>query len=275
MNAVHIVTGAAGDIALASMMRLPDGIILACDLNLPRLDERLSDVRASGREVYTMACNITERAQCDALIALASELGTPASLIHLAGVAPPSDPELIHAVNFTGTIALLDACEAAGVTDFVAVCVASLAGHRRRAAEFDALLINPPADLRRRTEAAAADVSPSRLAYAVTKRGVLVQVRARAASWGARNNRLVSVSPGVVADSTMGAARKAVAQHGARAALTREAGVRDMADVITFAAGPQASFLSGVDILIDGGFLALVDHQLADDEREAWHAILA
>nr|WP_087573868.1 SDR family oxidoreductase [Sphingomonas sp. CDS-1] len=274
MDRVHIVTGAAGDIALATMVGLPEGVILACDRDLARLDERVGRVRSAGRTVHVTGCDITDRLDCDRLYQKAMALGRPATLINLAGMAPPHDPALIHAVNLMGTINLLEVCEESGATDFVAVCVASLAGHRRRAWAFDPLLLSPPTDLQARAETEAPDVSPSRLAYALSKRGVLVQVRARAAAWGAKGNRILSISPGVVADSAMGAARKAVATHGARAALPREAGINDIADAITFSVSPKASFMSGTDILVDGGFLALVDHDLSAEDRDNWHAIL-
>src|SRR5579864_5776019 len=109
MSDVHIITGAAGDIALATMAALPAGIVLACDRDLERLDERVDSVRTSGREIHTVACDITGRPACDTLYARASALGRPSSLINLAGLAPPHDPSLIYAVNLGGLINLLEA----------------------------------------------------------------------------------------------------------------------------------------------------------------------
>ena len=42
--------------------------------------------------------------------------------------------------------------------------------------------------------------------YSLSKRGVIVEVRKRAAEWGARGARIVSVSPGLVVDTAIGQA---------------------------------------------------------------------
>jgi NAD(P)-dependent dehydrogenase (short-subunit alcohol dehydrogenase family) len=97
------------------------------------------------------------------------------------------------------------------------------------------------------------------IAYAVSKRGVIRLVERRARVWGAAGARLVSVSPGVI-DTPMGrledANEPSMATVVAESALRREGRADEVAAVAAFLASDAASFVTGTDVLVDGGTVA-------------------
>jgi NAD(P)-dependent dehydrogenase (short-subunit alcohol dehydrogenase family) len=78
-----------------------------------------------------------------------------------------------------------------------------------------------------------------------------------AAALGAKGARIVSVSPGSI-DTEMG--RLEESNGGGAllklAAIKRLGTVQEIADVLAFCASEGASYLTGVDILCDGGTIA-------------------
>lgn len=274
-QSIVVITGAAGHIGLACARRFPGRPLLLCDLFEGPLQTAAASLADHGAEVRTHSCDLTRNDQALALAAVASQMGHVGVLIHAAGVAPPSPPDLIYAVNLFATRNLLSAFQPQARAGDVAVCIASLAGHRRLAREFDALLLagTSPQDLAQRIQALAPEVNPSRLAYAASKRATILMCQAAAVAWGKQEARVLSVSPGVVGDTAMGAARKSTSAHAAEPALPRPCATADIADAVAFAASPAAGYMTGVDLLVDGGFLATVDHRLDPEQRRQWHAV--
>ena len=263
---VTVITGGAGGIGLACARRLGGEVILA-DLPGERLDAAAEQLRAEGIDARAIPCDVSDAIQ---VAALARPFR---ALVHTAGLAPPlaTDPRAVLDVNLAGTARLLDAFEPHAAGGSVAVCIASLAGHRASAARGDAQLRRPlEPDLYERLGA-----PPSVLtAYSLSKRGVILECRRRAAAWGARGARIVSVSPGLVADTTIGEAAAGIfaGAYADQAAVKRAGTAKDIAGVVAFLAGEDAAYVTGCDLLVDGGVLADVDHHQAEDAAAMWHA---
>ncbi|QOT80914.1 SDR family oxidoreductase [Cupriavidus basilensis] len=98
--------------------------------------------------------------------------------------------------------------------------------------------------------------SPGTAAYGAAKAGILNAVRSLAVEWAPRV-RVTAVSPGLVLTET------AQQQHYGDAAtlqrvadtvpLGRLAAPRDIADACLFLASPHAAYVSGANLVIDGG----------------------
>lgn len=274
-SSIVVITGAAGHIGLACARRFPGRRLLLCDLHAGPLQAAADTLADHGADVRTHACDLTQSDQAWGLAAAASNLGKVGVLIHTAGVAPPTPPEAIYAVNLFGTRHLLAAFQPLLGDGGVAICIASLAGHRRLTRGFDALLMAAasPQSIAQEIAAHAPSVNSSRLAYAASKRATILLAQQAAVDWGAQGARALSVSPGVVGDTAMGAARRSTLAHAAHPALPRDCATADIADAVAFAASAGASYMTGVDLLVDGGFLAAIDHRLDPDERRRWHAV--
>ena len=209
-------------------------------------------------EVSTVACDITDD---DAVAALVAQTGTLGRLIVTAGVSPNMDDgRRILEINLIATDRLLQAFEAIVAPGSAAVVFASMAAHRIPAdPAVDALLDVPGSPTLLDELEALGLLGHSGLAYAVSKRGVVRMVERRARIWGATGGRLVSVSPGVI-DTPMGrleaANEPAMADMVAGSALRREGRPEEVAAVAVFLTSEAASFVTGTDVLVDGGAIA-------------------
>jgi NAD(P)-dependent dehydrogenase (short-subunit alcohol dehydrogenase family) len=126
-----------------------------------------------------------------------------------------------------------------------------------------ALAATPAADLPALPLCAEAAFSDSGAAYAFAKRANQLRVQAASTPWGARGARINSISPGVIATS-MGR-EELDGEHGAGmrmmidASNAKRAGTpADIVAAAEFLLSPAASFISGTDLLVDGGAVAAV-----------------
>lgn len=209
-----------------------------------------------------VACDVADPDAVRALADRARELGPLFALVHAAGISPTmADPRRVFEVDLVGTQLVLDAFEPSAEPGSVVVCFASSAAYQIELAEIDpdleALANDPSAeDLLDRVEHAFVD---SGIAYAYAKRGVIRAAGRAAVSWGRRGGRVVSVSPGII-DTDMGRQEMAsqpmmevILEH---TPLGRQGTAAEVADLIAFLVSDAASFITGIDVLIDGGSLA-------------------
>ena len=93
--------------------------------------------------------------------------------------------------------------------------------------------------------------------YAASKAGLLMATRSAALELGSKNIRVNSVSPGLIDDGTL-AERwpEGVARWEAAAPLRRLGTPQDVAEAVAFLASSQASWVTGTDLVVDGGILA-------------------
>lgn len=272
MDEVAVITGGAGELGLECARHFKRCSVLLSDIAELPLERAAQSLRDGGYNVHTLRCDLTSANGAMQLASATEKLGRFGVLVHAAGVAPPVNPEVLIKVNLLGTINVLDAFEPLASQDAVAICIASLAGHRRLAATFDDELRSPDGPhLTARAGSHAPQVDPSRLAYAISKRGVIVQCQTRSASWSARGARVVSLSPGVIADTCMGAARAKAASPNVPAEC--DIGKHAVARAVALLSSADARAVTGCDLLVDGGFLARVNTQWPPERREMWHGI--
>jgi NAD(P)-dependent dehydrogenase (short-subunit alcohol dehydrogenase family) len=225
----------------------------------------LADISASAVESVAagcgadwVACNVAEDA---GLAALLEQLPEVDAVVMTAGLSPTmgTGREIIE-VNLAGTARVAQALLSRVNPSGALVCFASTAGHMYPSDVLDPILDEPLApDLYDQIAAIEPQIQDPALAYIISKYGVRRYVRHSAAGWGARNARIVSVSPGII-DTPMGQ-REAAAQPMMddivlATPISRVGAADEVAAVACFLASPEASFVSGCDILVDGGFIA-------------------
>ena len=92
-------------------------------------------------------------------------------------------------------------------------------------------------------------------AYAASKGALDAMIRAVALEVGPQGIRINNVSPGVIrTPMTAGLPDEALAPIGAHAALKRIGEPDDVGDVAVWLCTPEARFITGQSILVDGGF---------------------
>ncbi|HEX3461512.1 MAG TPA: SDR family oxidoreductase [Acidimicrobiales bacterium] len=257
---VVVITGAGG-IGLACARRLGAGhqLVLA-EADPARLDVVVPTLKDEGYDVHGQPTDVTDPPSVEALTKRVADFGPIATLVHTAGLSPTmASGRRILDVNLRGTALLIDGFGALAVEGTVGVFIASMAGHlwpmdRDREA---AVATADVADLIGAT-GLPEDVDPA-TAYGVSKRGVILRVTAAAPTWGRKGARIVSLSPGVIATG-MGhqetAAEPTIAEMIRQSPVPRLGTPTEIAAAVAWLAGPDAAFVTGTDLLIDGGVVA-------------------
>ena len=268
---VSVVAGAAGGMGSACARRLASrGPLVVSDRNEAALDALAGDLRAGGCDVHTVATDVADRGAVRDLADTAARIGPIGAIAHTAGVSPTmDDPATIVRVDLLGTAYLLDAFLVHATAQTAAVCIASQSAYL--VPPFDAglgalpgALLQP--DVIAKLTAAAPDViADPGIAYGWAKRQVVNLVVACAPAWGARGARVVSLSPGII-DTGMGR-QELDAQPFMRTIIEntplRRIGTADeIASAVEFLTSDAASFVSGVDLLVDGGSTHAVESML-------------
>jgi NAD(P)-dependent dehydrogenase (short-subunit alcohol dehydrogenase family) len=274
---VTVVTGAASGMGLATARRLlrPRETMVLVDLDAAKLDAVRADLAeyAAGQEwVQTAVADVTD---ADALAGLAEqvhELGPFRALAHAAGVSPTMGEwwQMIH-VDLVGTARILQTFLPLAEPGTVAVCWASNSAYIGAVpagdAVLDAILDHPLApDLHARLDAALDGrwntPAGSGEAYGWAKRGVTRLVRREASAWGARGGRLLSISPGIINTpmSRLELERQPLMQVMLdNTPIPRMGAPSEVADLVAFLVSDRAGYLTGTDILIDGGVSATIE----------------
>jgi NAD(P)-dependent dehydrogenase (short-subunit alcohol dehydrogenase family) len=277
MPAVTVITGGAGGIgfAAAEIIGRVNPVVI-CDISRDRLDAAIAELEQLDITCTAVTCDITDPQSVAELFQAASALGKITSVIHAAGVSPSmGDTEMILRINALGTVNINAAFRALATNGSAIVNVASMAAHTlpenfvfRRL--FQLATKDPAAFLWKATKVcriASKKLRPG-LAYALSKRFVLWYSASQAAEFGRAGARIVSVSPGSI-DTRMGRLEE---QSGSgamagRSALQRFGRPEEIAELLAFCASAKAGYLTGTDILCDGGVTAALT--LRDKMRSA------
>ncbi|MGE2833335.1 SDR family oxidoreductase [Mycobacterium sp. SMC-4] len=263
---VAVVTGGAGGMGLATARVLGRRTaVLISDVNEQRLETARLSLVESGVDCRAAICDITDAESVRGLVRTATEWGNVRSIIHTAGLSPSmGSPESIVRVNAVGTQMITQAFLAVATEGMVLVNVASVAGH-----QLPRVLMPVGRYKRGRHDAhrlrggllAVCDLVPaarrSQIAYVLSKNFVIWYSKAMAAQFGAKGARVLSISPGSF-DTEMGQLEDGTGA-GALAqlsALRRFGRPDEIAELLAFCAGPEAGYLTGTDIVCDGGAMA-------------------
>lgn len=267
MKKITVITGGAGGMGLATAKIMGrDHHVVLSDVNRQRLESACAELEQLGIGCNSIACDITDRNSVDALAKMASGMGMVASVIHTAGISPQmAGPETILKVNALGTINITEAFYAVAAEGFAMVNVASMAAYLLPAfliprRIYPYALTDPETFLKKtafRCRLMPKELYRNGMAYSISKNFVMWYCKISAAKFGQKGARILSVSPGTF-DTEMGRLEE---KSGSlellkKAALRRAGRPEEIAELLAFCAGDKASYITGVDILCDGGVVA-------------------
>lgn len=265
MSEVVVVVG-PGQIGQAIARRVGAGRqVLLADLRLEHAEAAAEVFRDAGFAATTAVVDVSSRASVHALVDQAVALGEVATLIHAAGVSPSqASPAMILKVDLYGTALVLEEFGAVIARGGAGVVIASQSGHRLPAltAEADrALATAPVEELLELPMLQPARVTDPLHAYQLSKRANVLRVRAEAVRWGRRGARVNAISPGIVmtplARDELSGPRGAGYRRMLELSPAGRAGTPDeVAGVAALLLGPDGAFITGSDILMDGGVTA-------------------
>lgn len=263
MNEVVVIVG-PGQIGQAIGRRVGAGAkLLVADLKQDNAEAAALTLANVGFDVEATTVDIASQESVRSLVSQAASLGGVTRVIHAAGVSPSQAPiGTILRVDLYGTAVLLAEFGKVIEPGGAGVVISSQSGHRMPALapDEDRLLATTPVDdllalpmLER--------IETTLQAYQMAKRGNVLRVQYEAVRWAERGARLNAISPGIVItplakdelDGPRGAGYRRMLENSpaGRAGTPDEIG-----QLGAYLLGPDASFITGADILADGGVTA-------------------
>ncbi len=258
MKNVHIVTGGSSGIGLECARHFKDGLVVLSSRGEEKLISAVETLKKEGIEAVYRTSDLSSEESIKDLFEYASSLGNIKTIINSAGVSGSGgDTRFIFEVDLIGTENLIRQSLDVVSGGSVLILIASMMGRMVPDNEaYDKYLMNP-------IEPGSIDAlvnvvqDNSDTAYNFAKKGVQMLARKYVTEFGQKGARILSVSPGIIRTPM---AKKAAEEHPEQMKYMemmtpagRNGVPSDIAYVVSFLADDKASFITGTDILVDGG----------------------
>ena len=264
---VTVVIG-AGSMGQAIARRVGVGqTILLADINEDNAKAAATALTGAGYQTSTARVDVSSQDSVRELADTAARLGAVMHVVHTAGLSPAqASPEAIIAVDLVGTAHVLDEFARVIAPGGSGIVISSQAGHMIPALppeQNEALARTPAGELAALPFVQPDTITNSGIAYAVAKRSNTLRTQAAAVTWGDRGARVNSLSPGIImtplALDELNSSAGALYQEMIKASASGRVGTPDeIGTVAAFLMGRDGSFITGSDLLIDGGVIASV-----------------
>src|SRR5690625_2301565 len=259
---VYVITGGAGGMGKATAELVgKKGTVLLADVSEERLVQTKEELASKGIiDVHYQTVDIISKENVAALAKKTAELGALKGLVHTAGLSPTmADSKRITEVNLVGTGIVLDEFLPLATKGTSVVCISSMSGYMApRQGPYIEVLKQPLAKNVVETMEQFAQDNPG-TAYSLSKLGVQLIVEDQAWLWGEKGARITSLSPGTI-DTSMGrqeaSKQKEMKKMLEITPLRREGDASEIATAIEFLLSDAASYVTGIDLRVDGGTVA-------------------
>lgn len=262
---VILLTGAS-QIGMAIARRMGHGKkIVVGDKSLENAKTIVEILNNSGFDAVAIEMDLASRDSIINLIKEAQKYGNISMLINAAGVSPSqASIETILKVDLYGTAVLLEEVGKVIKEGGVGITISSQSGYRMPALsiEDDELLamtsIEELLDLDILSEG---NIKDTLHAYQMAKRCNVKRVMSEAVKWGKKQARINSISPGIIVtplaiDEFNGPRGDFYKNMFANCPAGRPGTADEVANVAELLMSEKGAFITGSDILIDGGATA-------------------
>jgi NAD(P)-dependent dehydrogenase (short-subunit alcohol dehydrogenase family) len=266
MNTEVVVVIGAGGIGMAIARRQGFGKhILMADFNETLLAAAVKELEVASYMVSSLKVDVSSRESVRALADKAASLGSVMNVVNTAGVSPNmAPPDRVLAVDLYGSAVVFEEFERVIAQGGSALVVSSMAGYMSPAlpkGQDHALAFTPADELLALPFLSAEAIPNSMAAYIISKRANHLRVQASSISWGKRGARVNSISPGIIStplaqhelNSPIGDMYRAMIEA---SPAKRMASPDEVAVAANYLLGPDAGFVTGSDLLIDGGVIS-------------------
>ncbi|MFF7641535.1 glucose 1-dehydrogenase [Streptomyces canus] len=239
---VALVTGAGGGIGRGIALRFAEqgaAVALHCRTAVTAAREVASRIEDSGARAVVLEADLRDEDACRRLVREAAEWGGGlTALVNNAGVQP------------TQPLPGMTAAEWRAVVD---TNLGSVFACTQAAAE----LMRPGGSVTHIASVEAGHPAPEHAHYAASKAAIVAHARAAALEYGPHDIRVNTVSPGLIDREGLAETwPEGVERWVRKAPLARLGRPEDVADACVFLASPLASWVTGHDLVVDGGVSA-------------------
>ena len=265
MDNLVLLTG-AGQIGMAIARRIGhDKKIIIGDKNIQNAEAISKIMTEAGFDVEIKQCDISSRNSIKNLIDFAQGFGEIAYFINAAGVSPSQAPvEVILKVDLYGTAVLLEEVGKVIKEGGVGVTISSQSGHRMKqlgAVIDEQLATTPTEELLNLEVLQPENIDDTLHAYQLAKRCNVKRVMYEACRWGEKGARINSISPGIIVtslaiDEFNGPRGDFYKNMFANCPSGRPGTADEVANVAELLMSDKGAFITGSDILADGGATA-------------------
>ena len=266
MANICVITGGGSGMGLeAAKLVGKDQKVILVGRTASKLENALKELAAVGVEAEAYSCDTSDFEAVKKLAAYAAGLGNVKTVIHAAGVSPNmTDGEKIFNINALGTI-YIDEAFGAVMSGGAILNVASMAAYMFPQDQIPTQVYQLALDDVDAFKAAGAQIVASvpeeartGAAYSISKNFVTWYTAKEALKLGKKGIRVVSISPGTF-NTPMGKIEgEQAASIAMMGALGRLGEPEEIAKMMAFMVSDDCSYLTGVDILYDGGTVAAV-----------------
>ena len=256
----------AGSMGTAIVRRIAAGKkILLGDISEKNLERVSNELTYSGYDIETTVVNALEKESVEAFAKKAASIGPVKYFIDTAGASPSqAKPEHILKLDMVGTGYAVDAFGEVMAEGGAGLIISSQTGYMMPIPnDVELEILRTPTGKLMEVPFIVEHATRSGTAYMIAKRVNHLQAqKAAATTWKARRARINTISPGIIVtplayDEFKAAGNNYQKMIDASAAM-RTASSDEIAEAGAFLLGEHATFITGTDLLIDGGVIASI-----------------
>ncbi|MEU1480564.1 SDR family oxidoreductase [Streptomyces sp. NPDC005760] len=239
---VALVTGAGGGIGRGIALRFAEqgaAVALHCRTAVAAAREAASRIKDSGARAVVLEADLRDEDACRRLVREAAAWGGGlTALVNNAGVQPVQPLPGMTAAEWRPVVD----------TNLTSVFACTQAA---------AQVMGPGGSVTHIASIEAGHPAPGHAHYSAAKAAIVAHARAAALEYGPRGLRVNTVSPGLIDREGLAETwPEGVERWERQAPLGRLGRPEDVADACVFLASPLASWVTGQDLVVDGGMSA-------------------
>lgn len=265
MKNICVITGGGSGMGLATARLMgKDHYIIICGRSVNKLENAINELKSQGIESEAFVCDVSDNSSVEKLANHAKEKGNITAVIHAAGMSPHmGNAKQIMEVNALGTININNEFYKVMKEGACIIDVSSMSAYLTPkivmpVGLYKYSVTDPQIFMKKIMKRV--NLFPEKVragvSYGISKNFVIWFAKQDAARFGKKGIRVISVSPGNF-ETPMGELEKEEADaYTKHCAIKRFGHVDEIASLFAYCASPGAGYLTGVDILCDGGLVA-------------------